>query len=144
MLTAEQYGALATASITRGVPTAYFAGDGGEELGWSGTYGHRLVSLDRYDEYICGWPLEHFLFAPTAAWGVVTGPGDEHAIVAGTDSFISDLRVALRYDEEATVRAFFDQWRATGQMGGSVEWVPALLQHVFGPDSNWISRWANG
>jgi len=130
-----QFEAVATASIHAGVERPYFAGYGGEEAGWGGTYGHRLVDVRSYDDYRYDDDgfliIEHFLFAPRGEWGLVTSHG-EYAIVAGTETFIDDLRSALGYDEVRALGDLVSDWREIGHGGGSVEWVPRLLNHVLG------------
>ncbi len=102
LLDAAQFEAVATASIHAGVERPYFAGYGGEEAGWGGTYGHRLVDVRSYDDYRYDDDgfiiIEHFLFAPRGECALVTSYG-EYAIVAGTETFLDDLRSALGYDE---------------------------------------------
>ena len=135
-LDAGQYDALGTASIRAGVSAAYLAAFGGEEEGWGGTYGHRFVDLHSYADYRFGAgtsPLEHFLFAPTAEWGLVTSDG-EYALVAGADSFVAEIRSLLDYNEDGVVRAFVSDWREIERAGGSAEWMPRLLRHIFGAE----------
>jgi len=62
----------------------------------------------------------------------VTSDG-QYAVVGGAASFVADLRESLGFDQEAALQAFVRDWRETGRAGGSVEWIPRLLDHVFGP-----------
>ncbi len=141
-LTREQFAAVARASIADGVRHALLAGQGGEQRGWSGTYGHRLVDLTRYDDYRSGGEastLEHFLFAPGSEWGLVTSDA-EYALLGGGAAFIATVRSLLQYDEDRVVRQFLSDWREMTRAGAHGAWVPTMLNHVFGPRSAW-RRW---
>lgn len=136
ILDKDQHGAVAAAARRSGASDAYFAGYGGEDRGWGGTYSHGVVSLSSYDDYRRAnavGTLEHFLFGSDGAWGVVTSDG-EYALVGGDRPFIDAVTTALAYDQEATVRAFVADWREAEEAGASVEWVPRLLEHVLGPE----------
>lgn len=144
ILEPAQFEAVGAASIRSGAPQAYVAGYGGEELGWSGTYDHRLVDLHNYEDYRPSGGsrnLEHFLFAPNGEWGLVTSDG-EYALVAGTAPFMANLQDSLGYDQEHVLRAFISDWRESARAGASVEWVPVLLDHVLGEDKG-FRLWAD-
>jgi hypothetical protein len=131
-----QFEAVATAAAQIGETTAYWAGFGGEEAGWGGTYDHRIVDLGDHDGYEMKdgrHPfLEHFLYSPGGEWGVVTSRGSAFALVGGSEEFIATVRGRLAYDEERVVREFVSDWRELETGGASVDWVPVLLDHVLG------------
>jgi hypothetical protein len=134
LLDRHQFESLADAARASDATSAYLAGFGGEAAGWPGTYGHCIADLTSYDEYRNAnpvYPLEHFLYAPSGAWGLVTFHG-EYALVAGSDRFIADLARRLEYDETRAVNAFVRDWRAAGEAGASTEWAVPLLDHVLG------------
>jgi hypothetical protein len=132
--------AVAKASITIGVETAYLAAyihPGGT---WGDTYGHRLLELRSYEEYRSrpnddAVILEHFLFAPTAEWGLVTSDG-QYAVLGGSVEFVRSVRDTLAYDQEHVVRAFVSDWEEMARIGATVDWVPNLLRHVLGEKTN--------
>jgi hypothetical protein len=130
----RQYEAVAMAAHRAGSDRAYFAGYGGEDQGWGGTYGHGVVDLCSYDDYRganASGALEHFLFGLEGDWGAVTSDG-EYALLGGTPSFAAAVIEALGYEQERVVRAFVSDWRAAGKAGASVAWVPSVLDHVLG------------
>lgn len=129
-----QFQAVAAASLRLGIQDAYLVGFSGKDADWGVTYGHRLVDLRNYEDYSSfedASNLEHFLFAPTGEWGLVTSDG-AYALIGGTETFVADIRDQLAYEPEETVRRFVSDWRDAEKEGASVEWVPTLLDHVFG------------
>lgn len=144
VLDRAQFQAISEAVRETGASEAYLAGFGGEEAGWGGTYGHRLGFLNDYDDYrlVDGVVrLEHFMFGRDGEWGVVTSDG-EYALIGGGPQFAATVRDRLGYDEDAVVRSFVAEWRAAGQAGASVGWVPQLLGHVLGREEG-PRRWAD-
>ena len=136
LLDTSQFAAVAAAASQAGDGFAYLAGFGGDEAGWGGTYGHRLVDLDSYADYkpeTGADNLEHFLFSPEGKWGLVTSDG-QYAVVGGDERFIAVLRAHSPQDEDQMVRAFVRDWREVEQSGGSVAWMPELLEHIFGSE----------
>jgi hypothetical protein len=145
LLDAEQVEAVARAARRYGNNPAYFAGFGGEERGWGGTYGHCLVDLGSFDDYRGAnkvGNLEHFLFGMSGEWAAVTSDG-EYALVAGDEPFVREVAAALDYDQDQVLRSFISDWREAGGAGASVQWVPALLDHILGEGEGsraWAAR----
>lgn len=143
ILDPAQFQAVAAASLRIGIDCAYLVGFSGKNADWGVTYGHRLVDLRNYDDYASfedASNLEHFLFAPTGAWGLVTSDG-EYALIGSSKTFAADIRDQLSYEPEETVRRFVSDWREAEQEGATVEWVPTLLDHVFGVGEG-SKRWS--
>jgi hypothetical protein len=134
MLDSSQFAAVARAAARAGDNSAHLAGFGGEESGWGGTYGHRVVDLGSYSDYkafASAAIVEHFLFSPEGRWGLVTSDG-EYALVGGAESFIDNLRGLLQYNELDTTSLFVSDWREIAKTGADAAWVHDVLEHVFG------------
>jgi hypothetical protein len=132
MLGREHFGAVADAAAAVGDAVAYLAPYGDLEAGWRGTYDHRLVQLDDFSEYkpSDALILEHLLYSPKGAWGVMTSHGD-FALAGGSPTFVETLRGHLP-EQEATARAFVRDWKDLGRGGGNIEWLRPLLVHLYG------------
>jgi hypothetical protein len=129
-----QFEAVAAASLSRGIESAFHAEFGRDDVRWGKTYNHRTVDLQDYADYRGvddALSVEHFLFSPTGGWGVVTSDG-EYAVIGGDTSFVDDVRRRLGYEDEIVLNAFVTKWRELEQAGAVVHWVPKLLDHVLG------------
>jgi hypothetical protein len=135
MLEAEQFAALAAAAATVGDLTAYVVPYGARESGWEGTYDHSLLTLDDYLDYKPPDTLiiEHLLYSPRGAWGVVTSHG-EYAAVGGAQGFVDTLRRHLPQREDEAVEMLVREWREIGRSGGNVSWLRPLIAHLYGED----------
>lgn len=57
----------------------------------------------------------------------------DHAIVGGTTEFLSRVFKALGSTPEQNVDRFLEYWREPDVPSERSDWIPGLLDHVFGP-----------
>jgi hypothetical protein len=134
MLDAQQFHAVSAAALTAGDSEAYLAGLGALDTGWEATYDHALVTLDDFEDYRAdnALILEHALFSPRGAWGVVTSDA-RYAVAAGDSAFAEVVRSRLGRDDEAMLWSFLGDWLP--QPGFRKDWLAPFIAHLRGEQS---------
>jgi hypothetical protein len=100
---------------------------------WGRTSRHRLVSLyvDGYAAIAEDTILTHALLSPSGSWAFVT-TFEQYAIGGGGETFMDDVLTRLPVDRDEMAEAFARDMRAFGREGATVEWVPRVLENVYG------------
>jgi hypothetical protein len=139
LLDENEFAALASAAQAEGDDSLYLSIT--EEFAdYDGTNAsHWLLNYWEYSEY-CELDrigvLENAMYSPAGRWGILISQ-EQHAIAAGTKSFIESLH-SNHPEWRESLTAFTEDWRhrrATRQ--ADVSWVRPLLTHVYGSSSKW-------
>lgn len=145
----QQFEALGGAAFRLGDREAFVTSIKPGPEGWSeDAYFHGITAFDdsAYASYSSSETapalLEHALYSPQGAWGLLTSDA-EHAVVGGPTDFIEDLLSAIPRSEDEMLEEWLDYWRRFHAVGTDVSWLPANLTHLLGHDRalQALKRW---
>jgi hypothetical protein len=77
---------------------------------------------------------ENILLSPKGEWGIITSH-EHHALLGGNQEFI-DRIISSVPEIQNQVYEFLEYWKYYKKNGTYVDWIPSLLEHIYGKDKS--------